>query len=173
MAIAIHVPGPTRVWVDTGPANAWELLGYSRNGIDIDETPYQENVAGDENGGDAGPPIEIVMLGETARLRCEMNKYDTAVMDKLTVRVKGGTIGHSPTVGTKLFGDGKTFKVWLDCTLDNTQSRVYQRCSPLEPSSVGKGARSSTYVVPFNAYKDGSSVLYTQGTPAGESSSGA
>ncbi len=43
----------------------------------------------DENGGDAGPPIEIQQLGEKATVRLELNKFDAAVG-------VGGRADHEP-----------------------------------------------------------------------------
>ncbi len=69
MALNYHIAGPAAIKVDTGDANAWQTLGYTRDGVSLrDESAWLEYYA-DSGGGDRGIPIEIIHLGQFSRVR--------------------------------------------------------------------------------------------------------
>lgn len=113
MATAIHVPGPATVKIDAGQGAGLETLGLCVEGVDIDEEVYLEDIQGDANGGSNGPPIEIAYFGEIARVRTELNKFDSAVAAKIDTRLPSKTAGAIGTVGTLLLANAEYFRLLI------------------------------------------------------------
>jgi hypothetical protein len=91
-------------------------LGYTRDGAHVSTEAFWENVPGDENGGQQGPPIDIQYMGETARIRLELTKWDTTLADALAARLSGTTPGVVKTSGTLVFAGGYYFRVLIRTT---------------------------------------------------------
>jgi hypothetical protein len=157
MAKAVHIAGAAHIKVGTGSAGALEELGYTRNGADLRPEGYFLNVPGDENGGDDGPPIEVIYMGETAQIRVELTKFDVAVADRVACRVRGGTAGTPSAAGTALFAGSYTMRVLVHTT---AAPMNFPRCIPREPIEINKGTKFSTLIFQFEAHKDGTGVLY-------------
>lgn len=157
MPATINVDGPAVVQVDTGTSHALETLGYTRDGVEVRFEGHFVDVPGDENGGEAGPPIDVQYMGERAIIRLELTKYDAIVAGKIAARVWGETSGVPADAGTLFFGSGKAFRVLI-----NTTERPYNfpRCIPREPIEVNKGTRFSRLIIVFEAHKDATGVLY-------------
>lgn len=124
MATAIHVPGLATVKIDAGQGGGLQTLGTTVDGVDIDEEVFFSDIQGDANGGSEGPPIEIAYFGEIARVRTELNKYDTAVMAAVEARLPSGTAGVIGTAGTILFANTEYCRLLID-TADSTFVRNY------------------------------------------------
>lgn len=157
MAVTIVVPGLATVKLDTGDANALEILGTTRNGVEITFEGFFLDVPGDENGGDDGPPIDVQYLGETARIRMELTKWDTAIADKITHRERGGTAGVVPTAGNLQFQGSKSYRLLI-----NTVSVPFNfpRTIIRMPIEINRGTKFSTLVIEGEAHKNASNVLY-------------
>lgn len=116
MATAVIVAGPVLVRTGTGSASALEDLGYSANGVEIDEQPLELPVPGDENGGDEGNPIDIQTFHERHIIRMELTKFDSAVAAKVGCKFKGDTAGTMGTIG-RLFAAGSgVYRLLLSST---------------------------------------------------------
>jgi hypothetical protein len=157
MAITVNVAGPAEVKVGTGSAGALESLGYTRQGADVRNQGFFIDVPGDQHGGDQGPPIEVQYLGEIARIRLELTKWDDAIAAKVRTRLLAGTEGTPGTAGTLMFGDSKTVRVLLNTT---TGKMNFPRCFIRGEWEMNKGTKYSTLVLEFEAHKDGSNILY-------------
>ena len=145
--------------VVTGPANVFidgYQLGFTRNGAEIRHEAHFADIPGDENGGDEGPPIEIVHLGEMVRVRLELTKYDATQALNVMARVKGGVAGQPPAAGTLMFANNKHRRVTLDTRIggNSTVPANFPRCIVREPIELNKGTKFSTLVIEFTAYKD-------------------
>lgn len=157
MAAQVHVAGITLVKIATPADGSLESVGYTRNGPDVSERPFMIPVPGDENGGDSGPPIDIQWLGETARIRLEFTKYDSAVTDKLRKFVAGATLGTPATAGTLMFQDNKAHRL----VLANTNNPLnFPRVVFNEPAEYNVGSRYTVLVLTAEAHKDASGVLF-------------
>lgn len=161
MAIAVLTAGVCIVKVDTGAANALEELGRTVNGADSTKQAFWLDVPGDDNGGDAGPPIEIQFMGEIVRIRLEMSKWDTAIRNKVTSRLYGGTAGTPGTAGTLMFADSKTYRLLLHSTTD---PRNFLRTIPRGDIEQNRGTKWSRLVSEWEAHKNASGVLYNSTT---------
>ena len=159
MAITVNVAGLATIKAGTGASGALESLGYTMDGARITSEGYTTNVPGDQNGGDEGPPVEIQYLGETARVRLEMTKWDTAVQAKLEARFKGGTAGTPPTAGSLMFAGGGYFRLLIHSP---ATPRNFICASLLkQPIEINKGTKFSRLVLEFECYKDPTTgVLY-------------
>ena len=125
MASSVRLYGATAVYValsvpgGSSPSGAIALLGYSVNGVEVEEESYVEEVHGDQNGGDAGPPIEIVEHGEVHRIRMTLSRWDETVLAVIRTAIYAGAQGGSfplgtpPSAGTLVFGNTGTFRLVL------------------------------------------------------------
>jgi len=134
-----------------------EDLGYTGQGADVQNQGFFLDVPGDENGGDAGPPIDIQYMGEIARIRLELTKWDSAIAAKIQTRLLAGTAGTPGTAGTLMFSGSKTVRVLLSTT---SGPMNFPRCFLRNPWEINKGTKYSRLVLEFEAHKDGSGILY-------------
>lgn len=152
MAKSIQLFGLCTVRTGSGAANALEDFGYTVNGANITFDAYWLDVKGDENGGDPGPPIDIQYMGETARVRLEMNKWDEAVEDKIQ-RLKAAVLGQPGTAGTLVFAGSKFFRLLLD---NANHARVFN--FPLavlrDAKEINAGTRHQVLRCDFVCYKN-------------------
>lgn len=149
MAAAVVVAGATLIRTGTGSANALEDLGYSVNGIRIFEDVYTGDVPGDQNGGDAGPPIDVQYFGQVDRVELEMSKYDAAVLAKLAPRLLGGSAGVIGTAGTLFAGGSKYFRLLLTAT---NFTRNYLAAIPRGAIESNWGTKFSVIRVIFDCH---------------------
>lgn len=159
MTATVHNHGKATIKVDTGSSNALETLGYTRNGADVSEEGFFIDVPGDENGGDSGDPIDIQYIGEMARVRLELTKFDQTVLGKVMRRMNdalktAGTIG---TVGRFMFLNGLHFRLVIDSPTD---PKNFYRAIPRAPTNRNMGTRFTMKVIEFDCYKNENGVLY-------------
>lgn len=156
MAVEIQVTGPATIKVDTGSSNALETLGYSEDSISIEFPAFWSDVYGDAHGGREGPPIDSQYLGQIARGRLVLTRWDAAVFAKLEARVYGGTAGtvSSSDIGALMLQGSKTTRLVLD-------SAVRPKNFPLtifrEAIELPMGTKHSILVIPFEARRNLSS----------------
>ena len=156
MAATVRNAGLTTVKIKF-PSGSIETLGYTRNGAEVGEEAHYEDVHGDENGGDAGPPIDIQYLGAIARIRLDCTKFDIAVINKIRARLDSATLGTPGTAGTFMFGGAKDFRLILDCTTD---PRNFPRVICREEISSNLGTKYQAWSLTLEAHKNGSGVLW-------------
>lgn len=157
MAAAVKVAGLSTIKVGTGVGGALETLGYTRAGGEVRSQAFYIDVPGDENGGDQGPPIEIQYLGEIARIRLELTKWDTTVGQSIRSRLLGGTEGTPGSAGTLMFSESKTVRVLIS----NANAPMnFPRCFLRGEWEINLGTKYSTLVLEFEAHKDANGILY-------------
>lgn len=160
MSVAVRNAGLTTVKVQFS-GGSLETLGYTRNGAEVGEHAYYEDVHGDENGGDSGPPIDIQYLGQIAIIRIDCTKFEIAVINKIRARLKSGTVGTPGTPGTFMFADDKSFRFLLDNTND---PRNFTRCICRDEIGSNTGTKYQSWSLVIEAHKDGSGVLWNTTT---------
>lgn len=148
MTAAVFTAGAVLVKTGTGSASALESLGYTANGVEIDEELKTLDVPGDENGGDEGVPIDIQNLGQIHHIRMELTKFDIAVIAKITPRVLGGTNGEQGTIGALFAAGTLTYRVLLTGT---NFTRNYLKCIPRGVREV-VGTKFTRWVLEWDAY---------------------
>lgn len=122
MTVSVHVPGSALIKTGTGSSAALESLGYTVDGVDIQEKEFVIDVKSDRYGGSQGPSIDVQLLGLGAELRMELVEIDLEVFVKLQSRLPtksgGQTMGVVPTPGCLTFGDGGLFRTLILGTKD-------------------------------------------------------
>ena len=163
MPATVHNHGLALIQVGTGSAGALETLGYTRNGADVSEEGFWIDVPGDENGGDSGDPIDIQYIGEMARVRLELTKFDQVILAKVMKRLNedaktAGTVG---TVGHFVFLNASEFRLVINTPTD---PKNFLRAVPRAPTQRNMGTRFTMKVVEFDCYKNSNGVLYNATT---------
>lgn len=164
MAATINVAGLASCNFDTGTSNALELLGYTRNGVEITDNGYFLDVHTDLDGGDDGPPSDSQYLGGTCTIRMEFTKYDDAVRAKIDTRLYGGTSGTNGAAGTLMIQGAKTFRV---CIFTPTTPYNFPICMLRDPIDLNKGTKYSTLVIIATAYRNSSTGVVRNSTTSG------
>lgn len=161
MAESVHNHGKATIKVGTGTSAALELLGYTRNGADVTEEGFWIDVPGDEHGGDSGPPIDIQYIGEMARVRLELTKFDQAILAKVMKRLNAAakTAGARGTVGRFVFLNSEFFRLVIDTP---TNPKNFPVAVPRAPTNRNMGTRFTMKVLEFDCYFDAQGVLYNE-----------
>lgn len=95
----VNVAGLTIAWLKGLGEETWHMFGSTRDGVVITPEAYFLDVKNDDHGGEAGPPAEVQYLGETARIRLELTKFDLALSERIEARLAGvGAPGTQPTI---------------------------------------------------------------------------
>jgi len=152
MAAAIQVAGPVEVKVDSS------TLGWTANGVEATAEAFFLNVPGDENGGDDGPPIDVQYLGEIARVRVELTKWDETVASPVLSRLSAGSAGTPGTVGTLMFTASKTFSLVLAGTIT---TYTFPRAFARNNIEVNRGSKFSRLIIEFECHKNADGLLYS------------
>lgn len=149
MAIAIQIPGLCNVSVNTGTSAALEQLGYTIDGVEIEEQVKLLEVFGDQNGGEEGNPIDWQHLGLVDVITLNFTKFDATVAQKCGQRLNpgtstyGGTIaaGVSPLPGTLLLGTASTYRLLLNPAAGAPFIRNYLLAIPIDPIGHNTGTK--------------------------------
>lgn len=123
MGVQVNVPGSVLVKVGLGSANALVDLGYTVDGVEIEENEFVEDVKSDRYGGSGGPVIDVQFLGMGAIINLNLVEFDPEVFAKMQSRLAtDSTISANPgrvtTPGTLLFAGGGLFRTCLIGTKD-------------------------------------------------------
>lgn len=156
MSLTVNVTGLATIQIATAAAPTSLLtLGYTQNGAQVTLEGYDLKVPGDENGGDDGPPIEIQYLGQTARVRLELTKFDVSVSDTVLKRLPSGTLGtpHNTDtpVGTLLFTNNQYFRLVI-----NSTTRPFNfPCAVISktPQELNLGTKFQRHIIEVECYK--------------------
>ena len=165
MALTIHVAGPVHIKPAFGNATngvgSLESLGYSEAGLDITENVMTLDVHGDQNGGEAGTPIDIQYMDEYHVIRMTLTKWDEVVINKVRATLPAATVGTTSAAGTLLFQGFHCNRLLL---LGTAEIRNYLRVVFREPKEINKGSKHSKAMLVAHCYKDASGVLYNEVT---------
>jgi len=150
----VHVAGLAEIWV------GGYFFGYTQNGANMTFEGHTINVPGDENGGDEGPPVEIQMLGETARVRLEMTKWDGTVANTIASRAPGGTPGAAKTPGRLIFANADYMRLTIKPVdpitgVVNTADVKNFPCAVVArtPIEMNAGTKYSRFICEFECFK--------------------
>lgn len=161
MPISVQVSGA--VLVKVGPQgvvnNGLEDLGYTANGARIQEEDFFEEIHSDEQGGDSGPPVELVYHGKRVRVTLELVKWDATVADKLAARLTNGapSPGKQYEAGIVMIGGNKAFRLVLKSAVGSWDLPVAIVRGQFE---MNKGSRASRLLIAFECYPDESGFIY-------------
>lgn len=150
----VNVPGVAHILIAI-PSGALQPFGYTANGAQVTFEGYEIRVPSDENGGDEGPPAEIQYLGQTARVRLEMTKFDQSVSELLLRRLPSGTLGQpigtGTPAGTLLFAGLQYFRLVIASAVKPFN---FPCVSILRaPQDLNVGTKYQRHVVEVECYK--------------------
>jgi hypothetical protein len=95
-----HINGPALVYVGTGSSGALELLGFTKDGVDVRVTEHSKTIQTDLFGGDEGPPQDMQIFGQSAVLNIPLIASDRTVLTKVESRGDRTAAGQISTPGT-------------------------------------------------------------------------
>jgi hypothetical protein len=152
-------------------------LGYTRNGSQISFQQFYEDIPGDQNGGDAGPPVEVQLLGQIANVRLMLTKYNPTIFQAaqeimynanfVPGTVNPGLIGsaNGQQAGSLMFtgGPAGVSQCWaiyigVPSTTPSGSSTVglfpwfFPNCLIREPYELNVGTKYSELALSFTAY---------------------
>jgi hypothetical protein len=158
MAVAVNVDGSTLV--KFGLTGDLKDLGYTRNGVDVTLEGYFVDIPGDQNGGDDGPPVDVQYLGEIARVRAELTKYDTAIALTIYERFPASAAGVpvNAAASSLLMANNQHRELQLNST---ARTMTFGAAFPRSPVEINKGTKFSTLVCEFECHAHDLGVVYT------------
>lgn len=159
MAAAIVVAGLSTIKIAAPASGSLETLGYSENGVEFVENVMTLPVHGDENGGDAGPPIDVQYMGEWHQVRILLTKYDEAVIDKVRAGLAGGTAGTPGTAGTLYLAGTSAWRLLIHSVTD---PRNYLHAIFDMPKELNKGTKHSKALIVARCFKNAAGVIYNE-----------
>jgi hypothetical protein len=151
MALAIQVPGAALIKTGTGAASALESLGYSINGVEISQELLSEDVPGDQNGGEGGPPLDIQAYGTIARIRMELSSWDFTVAGKIRSQLNTIANGTSPVPGSLIFGNSYHYRLLILPTV-SADAMNFLQAVPRDPVAINLGTKFARLVIEWIAY---------------------
>jgi len=78
-----YVSGPVLVKVNLRDGAGWQNLGYTTEGVQVEEHVHTNPIHADAYGGSAGPEVDRQFLGKSARISLSMPIYSLTVMKKM------------------------------------------------------------------------------------------
>jgi hypothetical protein len=149
MAYAVQVAGRSPIAIYTSGTGV-QVVGITRDGVNISQFGSFEDIPSDEYGGDNAPPAEVEYYGEIAVARLLLTKFDYTVFNAIYMRGVGTTAGVPMTPGTLMFAGGMTVGVIVQSTIG--VPIYYPCCIVREPIEVNKGVKYSQAQFAFTAY---------------------
>ena len=160
MVATAQTHGVCSVYINYG--SGLSLLGYSRDGVTPTFEAYRLDVPSDRRGGEAGPPVDIQLMGEIARIRIQFTEWDRAVADEVFPRTILGTLGVPITPGTLLLNASNAYRLVLNSSVDPFN---FPMAVPLGVIELNKGTRFAELVTEWEAhYSDAAGYLWNRVT---------
>lgn len=108
MSTKFYVPGPAQIFVGTGASNAYQCLGWSEDGVDIEGgglmTPVKADYAGDM-------PADKLLSGQEIMARMTLSRFDATVLASvLAIGYGDGMgVGAANSVGRLVVAEGLAY----------------------------------------------------------------
>ena len=175
----IHVAGLATIKVASGretPENNLDILGYTQDGAYLSFQPFLQDVPGDENGGDAGPPIDQVWMGEVAQVQLDFTKWDAVIAAAIVKRMReftnrSGTLTDPTKYGARAAAGTLTFDNAFCLLIDAPYQKLCFPCAlPNQAQQLNLGTKFSRWSVVFSCYRNSwvnGGILYQDQTAAG------
>lgn len=164
-----NIAGPLQIWGNTGSSGAVEFLGWTRGGIDIQESSFQQELKSDYSGGEQGPPDDYLWLGEMHMISAEMGRYNPGILAKYERRMNASVTNRIP--GTLIGCVGGQFSVLF---LSTNFGRLYNNVFITEPVSYSPiGATASFPRISFTGIGTVANTDYSPWKATGWTVSGA
>ena len=157
--LSVQVFGPAKIIVAApgAAAAAFMTFGYTQDGAKINIEGHAINVPGDETGGNENIPVEVQLIGETARVRLEMTKWDKAVGNLLAARFPSRLAGGVITPGRLAFANDDYWRLMIKGTLVNGIYNAWNfPCATLvrTPMEINSGTKYSRLMMEFDCHRN-------------------
>lgn len=164
MAEAIQIPKLAKVCLGGALSS---LLGYTRNGCEIEVTHNRIPVHGDEHGGDDGPEIDFQLLPPIYIIRLSLTKFDKTLFEEVESSIKSGTVGTfaAADIGTLAIANTKYWRVTI-MTTTASWIRNFPIAIPIDACAYNLGTRFAEAQVTFRAMRNISSGVTMDSSPA-------
>lgn len=130
MAQSYHVFGAAQLLVGTGSVGALESLGYSVDGVEILLNPKFDDIYVDTYGPHVPGDVQYFLVD--ANIKCELEYYDLAVLNKLLCFVPGVnasvTTGQMWKAGDLMLQNGLTTRLVIRSTPQGTGLTSVETC---------------------------------------------
>ena len=113
-----YVSGPVLVKINLRDGNGFVNLGYTSEGVQIEEEFYTNPIHSDQFGGTAGPPVDRQFMGKKAKIGLSLVEYSIAVVKKMregqaSTNWSTGSAGTLVNIGGLLSCGKRTFQIQL------------------------------------------------------------
>jgi hypothetical protein len=113
-----YVSGPVLVKINLRDSNGFVNLGYTTEGVQMEETFFTNPIHSDQYGGTAGPPVDKQFMGKTARISLSLAEYSMAVVKRMregqsSVNWTTGAAGTLQNIGGLLSCGKRAFQILL------------------------------------------------------------
>ena len=146
-----YVPGPLRIFVGTGTSAAYEFLGYTQDGVQLQLLAAYEDIMSDFGG--PAIPVDSQFMGEHGYISATLNKYNESVLQKLAARRQGvggsvvaGRI-ESNGLGSLMVAEAYAVKILLLCPY---AAKTFQSSSIVPCYEFSAGWLHDDFTVPLS-----------------------
>jgi hypothetical protein len=124
-----YVTGPVLVKVNLRDGGGFVNLGYTTEGVQLEETFYTNPIHSDQYGGTAGPEVDRQFMGKSAKINLSLVEYSLTVVKKLregqaATSWATGVPGTITTVGGLVTCGNCAFQIMLIGALDTAAVAV-------------------------------------------------
>lgn len=156
-----YVSGPCLVKVNLRDGNGVVDLGYTAEGVQVEEQLFEQPIHSDRYGGSAGPPVDKQWFGKSARIPLQLVEYDLAVvklMRQITIASTWSTMddeGGIVDIGALTSCTNQSWQVILVGSLDSTSSHMtplnFPNCFPTGAIRYPLGAKNTIFDIDLHA----------------------
>jgi hypothetical protein len=169
-----HIDGACLVKVEynvNSNTSGLQTLGYTIDGARLSLHQYERPIHGDQNGGNDGPPVDIIIHGWTVDIALAMVDFDFEVLEDLmhhltlsaatTPALPNAASLTPPAPGTLLFGRvGGTAQHSVRLVLVTaTQPLNFLQCMLTNPHDWNKGTNERVEVLRFRSFENSNGIL--------------
>lgn len=113
-----YVSGPVLVKVNLRDGNGFVNLGYTTEGVQVEEEFFTNPIHSDQYGGTAGPPVDKQFMGKKAKIGLSLVEYSIAVVKKMregqaSTNWTSGDPGTLTNIGGLLSCGKRSFQILL------------------------------------------------------------
>ena len=113
-----YVSGPVLVKVNLRDGNGFVNLGYTTEGVQVEEEFFTNPIHSDQYGGTAGPPVDKQFMGKKAKIGLSLVEYSLAVVKKMregqaSTNWTSGDPGTLTNIGGLLSCGKRSFQILL------------------------------------------------------------
>lgn len=146
---AHHVGGKALIKISTSDApSVLNILGYSLEGVEIQFQAYTKDIHGDQNGGSNGPPVDVLLMGQTAIIRFDLIDYQQTQLTKVLNHKVVATAGIPEQAGVLLLAGAVYLRL---CIVAVNDPFNFPYCELLSDETFNLGTNETVHRMSFRA----------------------